>query len=354
MSYAGLINLPLGGGSTGSSIFADTVTTFTNKTVTDTTNDVTAKSLHSATTSVDVSASTAPTTGQQLTSTSGTTATWQTPSGGGGSEFTATSLKTASYTAVSGDWVLCDANAAAGNITITLPATPSVNDKVRITLAVADPTAVTPGVGVAASTPKAVLIGRNGSSIDGLTTTENEIYNICWRVGDTVTFRCHDTSKWIVSDRKIADRFVSNNRINATASITGANYIPPYLYQTYDYNQDYSNGSGEYYYTAPVTGYYQYDVYSEEAAQVGVTGDRQEVTLFVGTTFSTPVITDGVVQGVSKNGNVVNLFPDARVCGIVFMNAGDLAMGRTEVNEGGTSTYTMNTNSVFRFRLISR
>jgi len=40
--------------------------------------------LKSATTTVDVSAATAPTSGQVLTATSGTAATWQTPSGGGG------------------------------------------------------------------------------------------------------------------------------------------------------------------------------------------------------------------------------------------------------------------------------
>lgn len=43
-----------------------------------------ALALKSATTTVDVSAATAPTSGQVLTATSGTTATWQTPSGGGG------------------------------------------------------------------------------------------------------------------------------------------------------------------------------------------------------------------------------------------------------------------------------
>lgn len=54
----------------------------TNKTITDSTNNVMAKSLKSATTTVDVSAATAPTSGQVLTATSGTAATWQTPSGG--------------------------------------------------------------------------------------------------------------------------------------------------------------------------------------------------------------------------------------------------------------------------------
>ena len=56
----------------------------TNKTLTATTNTITAKSLHSATTVIDVVSATAPTTGQVLTATSSTTATWQSPSGGSG------------------------------------------------------------------------------------------------------------------------------------------------------------------------------------------------------------------------------------------------------------------------------
>ena len=44
-----------------------------------------ASALKSATTTVSVSAATAPTSGQVLTATSGTAATWQTPTGGGGS-----------------------------------------------------------------------------------------------------------------------------------------------------------------------------------------------------------------------------------------------------------------------------
>jgi len=51
----------------------------TNKTITDSTNNVMAKSLKSASTTVDVSAATAPSSGQVLTATSTTTATWQTP-----------------------------------------------------------------------------------------------------------------------------------------------------------------------------------------------------------------------------------------------------------------------------------
>ena len=54
--------------------------TFTNKTITATSNNVAAKSLHSATTIVSVSGATAPSSGQVLTATSSTAATWQSQS----------------------------------------------------------------------------------------------------------------------------------------------------------------------------------------------------------------------------------------------------------------------------------
>lgn len=66
--------------STITDYIASLTQTFTNKTITSTTNNVTAKSLHSATTVVDVSAATAPSSGQVLTATSSTAATWQSPS----------------------------------------------------------------------------------------------------------------------------------------------------------------------------------------------------------------------------------------------------------------------------------
>lgn len=59
------------------------IVALTNKTIAGTTNNVEARSLKSATTTVSVSASAAPISGQVLTATSGTAATWQTPSGTG-------------------------------------------------------------------------------------------------------------------------------------------------------------------------------------------------------------------------------------------------------------------------------
>lgn len=66
----------------------------TNKTITDPSNDVAARSLvvGSGTGNVSVYAAAAPTVGQVLTATSPTTANWQTPSGGGGSTRTIITL----------------------------------------------------------------------------------------------------------------------------------------------------------------------------------------------------------------------------------------------------------------------
>lgn len=62
--------------------FGTTATTFCEGNDSRLSNDRTASGLRSATTVVDVSAAAAPTTGQVLTATSGTAATWQTPSSG--------------------------------------------------------------------------------------------------------------------------------------------------------------------------------------------------------------------------------------------------------------------------------
>lgn len=77
--------------------------TLTNKTMSGTTNDVEARSLKSATTTVAVSAAAAPTVGQVLTATSGTAATWQTPA----STLTGDVLTT-SRSLSAPDWLPCD------------------------------------------------------------------------------------------------------------------------------------------------------------------------------------------------------------------------------------------------------
>lgn len=81
--------------------------TLTNKTLTDTTNNVTAKGIFSASTTVDVSAATAPSSGQILTATSGTTANWQVPSNSAIQNYTVTSSTTftsssTSYVSITG------------------------------------------------------------------------------------------------------------------------------------------------------------------------------------------------------------------------------------------------------------
>ena len=64
-------------GATGAVVGTTNSQALTNKTITDSTNNVMAKSLKSSTTTIDVSAATAPTTGQVLTATGSTTAIWQ-------------------------------------------------------------------------------------------------------------------------------------------------------------------------------------------------------------------------------------------------------------------------------------
>jgi hypothetical protein len=64
-------------GVMGDIVGTSDVQTLTNKTITDSTNNIMAKSLKSSTTAIDVSTSSAPSTGQILMATSPTSATWQ-------------------------------------------------------------------------------------------------------------------------------------------------------------------------------------------------------------------------------------------------------------------------------------
>jgi len=162
----------------------------------------------------------------------------------GGAEFTATAVKSAAYTAVSGDWVLCDANAAAGNFDITLPASPTTGDAVRITLNTEHATRI-------------VEIDRNSSTIDGGTAAEFEDYNKLWRAGDTVTFRCVASGAWVTAERQIANRFTMRAWQNpAMSNLTNATWTVMELTNVgHDYNGDFDNVTN-FDYTIPISGIY--------------------------------------------------------------------------------------------------
>ena len=88
-------------------------------------------------------------------------------------QFAQTATKTASYTAVNNDEVLCDTNGAVGDITITLPATPSAGNQVRIVL-------------ITEHATRNVLIDRNGTNFMG--TTNADAYLLCLN-GDSITVK---------------------------------------------------------------------------------------------------------------------------------------------------------------------
>lgn len=109
-----------------------------------------------------LSPTTAPTTGQVL-SFDGTGLLWTTPSGGGGSMWTAVA-KSANYTAVSGNFIIC--NAAAAGFTITLPAAAN-GAYVRIKKVDA--------------TGNAIIVAPPSGQIDNLTT---DVVNTQWQSSD--------------------------------------------------------------------------------------------------------------------------------------------------------------------------
>lgn len=309
--YIGLINIDAAAGTSG-------------------TSDST-KALQSATTTVNVSAATAPTSGQVLTATSGTAATWQTPAAGsstqgtllnlsdttqstskdtgalvveggvgveknlyvggnlvvtgtgsGVAEFTATD-QTGNYTASSGDWVIY-ALATAG-ATLTLPATPTQGDAVRVSLKTEATDEVT----------NYVAIARNGSTIDGQT-TDGEVLNRLWKTGDTVTFRCVASNAWVASERSIQNRFQANVVLSAAQlNLTGGAWnVVDFDTELYDYNGNY-DATTNYRYTAPVSGIYTCTGWVR-LTTTGSAGDRMLAGFFVGgaETKVTETISDGV------------------------------------------------------------
>ncbi len=139
--------------------------TLTNKTITDSTNNVMAKSLKSASTTVDVSAATAPSSGQVLTATSSTTATWQTPATAP-SDYRVRAYQTG-VTALTTSWVSC-AFAAENFDTDTMH--DNVTNNTRITFTHAGTYVVGGTVGTVANT---VLGGR--IRVDGTTVIAAEV-----------------------------------------------------------------------------------------------------------------------------------------------------------------------------------
>lgn len=82
-----------------------------------------------------------------------------------------TAVKTAAYPAVSFEWVRFDLSAAGADVACTLPATPSVGDRVNVTL-------ITAG-------SYSVQIGRNGSNVNGGTNLSRASLS---QAGQTVSF----------------------------------------------------------------------------------------------------------------------------------------------------------------------
>lgn len=91
-----------------------------------------------------------------------------------GDGLTLTATKTAAYTAAAGDHVLCDANGAAGDFAVQLPATPAAGNRVRVTL-------------ITDHATRKVTIDDNGSNING--GGANDVYFTLVLEGDTVEFK---------------------------------------------------------------------------------------------------------------------------------------------------------------------
>ena len=248
-----------------------------------------------------------------------------TTSSGGGPEFTATSLKIADYTATSGDWVLCDTNAAAGDIDLILPATPTVGDAVKITLATAHATRI-------------VTINRNSSTIDGGTTAEYQDYNKLWKVGDTVTFRCVAASAWVTSERQIANRFTASAKLAADQNnIT--NVIIQYSTELIDYNGNYDTGT--YKYTIPISGIYY--------IKNGFIWINTTANVVLGTYFVSNIGTVATDSNSTSTANTIGLTTSSRV----KFTVGDTIWIQGYV-AGSTTIDISSTSNGFYIELIER
>jgi hypothetical protein len=145
--------------------------TLTNKTLTDTTNNVNSKGLHSASTVVDVATAVAPTTGQVLTASSGTAAAWVTPAAGFADPMT-----------TRGDVIVRNAANTTARLGIGLTGKVLTSDGTDITWE--DPSGISltnPSVGsyfvgsVATGTPGVNNLAYGGNALNAITTGTNNI-----------------------------------------------------------------------------------------------------------------------------------------------------------------------------------
>lgn len=177
--------------------------------------------------------------------------------------------KTASYTAVAGDHVVYDLSAATVGATLTLPATPAAGDVVKVTLKSEN-----------ASAAICVTPARNGSTIDGGTAAEFENYNILWRSGDTVTFRCIASGAWITESRQIANRFAM--RAYSGTQRTGLSGWNTVILDTESYDHNANFNTSTYTYTFPISGRYALNCSVTHGATSA--GEVYHCRLFDGTT----------------------------------------------------------------------
>lgn len=105
--------------------------------------------------------------------------------GGAVAAFTNTAVKTAAYTAANLDRVLVNANGAAGDFAVTLKASPSAGDKIRVVM-------------VTEHATRKVTINDNASLING--GAANDVYYTLCLVGDEVEFTYDSTAaSWLVT-----------------------------------------------------------------------------------------------------------------------------------------------------------
>lgn len=139
------------------------------------------------------------------------------------SQLTQTSAKTAAYTAVANDHVLVNAASLSADIQIDLPASPANGTKVRVTL-------------LAAHATYKVTIGRNGSNVNGGTTTS--VFTLR-KAGDSFYFEyTGSTLGWIVINSAVRSQARAWVLLNGTGTIA--------IRDEFNVSSITDNGTGDY------------------------------------------------------------------------------------------------------------